>query len=41
VSVRLAALDDAPVEALAEAKVQYCDGKNNNWWNPPAEVRHL
>jgi hypothetical protein len=41
VSVRLAALDDADSSELAEAPVRYMDGRNNNWFNPPAETRHL
>ncbi len=41
VSIRLAALDDVDPKELAEAPVKYADGRNNNWWNPPAEVRHL
>jgi len=41
VSVQLAALDDMPVEDLANAPLQYMDGLHDNWWNPPAETRHL
>lgn len=41
VSVHLAALDDLPVETLIAAPVQYMDGLHDNWWNPPAETRHL
>jgi hypothetical protein len=41
VSVRLAALDDADPSELAEAPVLFMDGRNNNWFNPPAETRHL
>ena len=41
VSVKLACLDDATDEELADAPVQYCDGRANNWWNSPTEVRHL
>jgi hypothetical protein len=41
VSVMLSALDDAEPAELAQAPVNYCDGRNNNWWNAPAEVRHL
>lgn len=41
VSVRPNALDDAGDAELAEAPVNYCDGRDNNWMNPPAEVRHL
>ncbi|HWI85043.1 MAG TPA: GFA family protein [Sphingomonas sp.] len=39
-SVSLATLDDA-VADLAEAPVKYMDGLHNNWWNSPAETRHL
>jgi hypothetical protein len=41
VSVRVAALDDLSTEALLEAPVSFADGLHNNWWNPPAEIRHL
>jgi hypothetical protein len=41
VSIALASLDDAEPAELAEAPVTYCDGRNNAWWNRPAEVRHL
>jgi len=39
-SVSLATLDAAEAD-LAEAPVKFMDGANNNWWNAPAEVRHL
>jgi hypothetical protein len=39
-SVSLATLDDA-LPDLAQAPVKYMDGANNNWWNAPADVRHL
>jgi len=39
-SVSLVTLDDAEAD-LAEAPVKYMDGRHNNWWNPPAETRHL
>lgn len=41
VSVSVAALDDVDPSELAEAPVQYFDGKADNWWSPPAETRHL
>jgi hypothetical protein len=41
VSLRLSALDDLDPTELAEAPVTYYDGRHDNWWNPPAETRHL
>jgi hypothetical protein len=41
VSISVACLDDATAQELVEASVNYSDGRNNNWWNPPAETRHL
>ena len=41
VSVNVAALDDLDPAELAVAPVQYYDGRNDNWWNPPPETRHL
>ncbi|HSW11218.1 MAG TPA: GFA family protein [Solimonas sp.] len=41
VSINLACLDDLDPTALAEVPVNYCDGRNNAWQQPPAEVRHL
>lgn len=41
VSVQLASLDDLDPAEWAEAPVRYFDGRNDNWWNPPAETRHL
>jgi hypothetical protein len=40
-SVNLACLDDLDAKDLAEAPIRYMDGRNNNWWQPPAETRHL
>lgn len=39
-SLSLATLEDADAD-LAEAPIKYMDGANDNWWNSPAEVRHL
>ena len=41
VSVQLSALDDLDPTEWAEAPVSYADGRHDNWWNPPAETRHL
>ena len=41
VSINLGALDDADPTELAEAPVNHADGRNNAWWNAPAETRHL
>ena len=41
VSINLACLDDLDPSVLAEAPVKYSDGRNNAWWNTPAETRHL
>lgn len=41
VSIVLACLDDAEPAELLAAPLRYCDGRNNNWMETPAEVRHL
>jgi hypothetical protein len=41
VSVKLASLDDMDPKELAEAPVRYANGRDNKWWEPPAETRHL
>lgn len=41
VSISLGCLDDADPTELAEAPVNYADGRNDAWWNRPAEIRHL
>lgn len=41
VSIKLACLDDVEPAELIEVPIQYFDGRNNNWWNAPAETRHL
>jgi hypothetical protein len=41
VSVQLASLDDlAPAELIA-APLHISNGRDNDWMNPPAEIRHL
>jgi len=41
VSVNVACLDDLEPQELIAAPVQYFDGRNDNWWQPPSETRHL
>lgn len=41
VSIAVSTLDDATVDALLSGPVRYADGLNDNWWNAPAETRHL
>ena len=41
VSVQVATLDDVDPQELIDAPVRYADGRNNAWWNPPGETRHL
>ena len=41
VSVQLGTLDDVDPQELIAAPVHYSDGRNNAWWNAPAETRHL
>jgi hypothetical protein len=40
-SVKLSCLDDVDDEELANAPIQYADGRNDNWFSPPAETRHF
>lgn len=41
VSVQVASLDDLDLADLLSSPVRYADGRNNNWWAPPDEIRHL
>lgn len=41
VTLQVATLDDVEPAELLEAPISYLDGKNDAWWNPPAEFRHL
>src|SRR5687767_8073628 len=37
VAVNVAVLDDLDPAELVESPLQLCDGRNDNWWNPPTE----
>jgi hypothetical protein len=41
VSINVAALDNVPDEELAKAPVQFMNGRDNDWSNPPKETRYL
>jgi hypothetical protein len=43
VSIQVATLDDATIEELSEAPVNYGNGRDNLWWERPteAEIRFL
>ncbi len=41
VSINLACLDDLDPADLLKAPIKYMDGRHNNWFNEPAEKRHL
>jgi hypothetical protein len=41
VSVMLSTLDDLPPATLAAAPVRYMNGRDDDWFHPPAETAHL
>jgi hypothetical protein len=41
VAVSVASLDDVAPQELIDSKITYYDGRADNWWSRPAEVRHL
>jgi hypothetical protein len=41
VSIALSTLDDLPPGELAAAKVQYMNGREDDWFHVPAETGHL
>ena len=40
-SINIACLDDVGDSDLAGAPVRFMDGRDNNWFAPPGETRHL
>jgi hypothetical protein len=41
VSIKVASLDDVDPQELIGAAVKHANGRDNKWWEPPAETRHL
>lgn len=41
VSIQLSCLDDATDAELAEAPINYSNGRDNLWWEAPVETRYL
>jgi hypothetical protein len=41
VTINVACLDDLEAAELAAAPITFMDGRNNNWFSRPLEVRHL
>jgi hypothetical protein len=41
VSVKVACLDGVDPAELLSAPVNYANGRDNKWWEPPLETRHL
>jgi len=40
-AVNVLCLDDIDIGELVAAPISFFDGRNDNWQEPPAEIRHL
>jgi hypothetical protein len=40
-AINVASLDNIDIDELVSAPISYVDGRNDNWHNPPDEIRHL
>lgn len=41
VTIQVATLDDVDLAELIAAPIRYTNGRDNAWWEAPAETRHL
>lgn len=41
IAIQLCTLDNATPAELAAATVRFSNGRDNDWWHEPTEVRHL
>jgi hypothetical protein len=41
ISIKVASLDDVDPKELIDAPVKHANGRDNKWWESPAETRHL
>lgn len=41
VSIAVMTLDDATPDELLSGPIMYMDGRHDNWFNAPEEIRHL
>jgi hypothetical protein len=41
VSIKVASLDDVDPSVLVESPIRHANGRDNLWWESPAETRHL
>jgi hypothetical protein len=41
IAIHLSSLDNVTIDEIMSGPTRYSDGRNNNWMNPPADVRNL